>query len=626
VRRLGWILATLAAAVAAVPSTAAAAQIAQVSEAIGGGGTPKHANRFIRDGLASSCGEAFPSPPGSPETGPSQYEYKKHTFRSNVQEPVCVTVSLNTACTGANEVMSESYSPAYDPNSITANWIADLGNSPPAATSYSFTVAAGSQFETVIDERTDPAACTGVTTTWTSDRPWATGRPYIDGVPAIGQMLNGIDFWAESPAVERQWRRCDAAGANCSDIAGATAVTYTPTDADLGRTLTLRETATDGGGTSTAQAAATNTVFIPIQAIVNQSIAPGDPSQQGFFSTAGNVSSSCAAPKSAPGLADNSLHIYDSYGLTSLVNEPLCIRVQKPALDCAGVGLAAYIPSFNPAAITQNYVADDGVRGALGYTLAPGASAVHVITNGSIFNCLSYDLVIGSDGPFARSLPSISGATTEGQALAVANGDWTGQPLFGYEWRRCDAQGELCSPIAAAGAASYTPSADDVGRRLRVRVTAVQGQSASADSPPSAVIAAAAPAVPAGPGTPLAQGGVADRKRPTIALALARTTLQKVVKRGFLPVNVTCDEACTITLRADVTRKLGKRLGGVKIASGKGRGSAAKRTTVKVKLTRKARRALRRRNSLVFTLQATATDAAGNRAAASKKARLTRKR
>jgi hypothetical protein len=119
---------------------------------------------------------------------------------------------------------------------------------------------------------------------------------------------------------------------------------------------------------------------------------------------------------------------------------------------------------------------------------------------------------------------------------------------------------------------------------------------------------------------------VLDRTAPHATLALARTTLRKVVQKGFIPVNVTCDETCTIDLRARVARKLRKRLGSLDIASGKGTGQAGRRVTVKLKLQRKARRRLRRTRSLTFTLRATLADAAGNRGSAVKKTKLRRPR
>ena len=119
---------------------------------------------------------------------------------------------------------------------------------------------------------------------------------------------------------------------------------------------------------------------------------------------------------------------------------------------------------------------------------------------------------------------------------------------------------------------------------------------------------------------------VPDLTPPHAKLALARTTLRKVVRKGFIPVHVTCDEACTIDMRARVAGKLRKRLGGANIARGKGTGQAGGRTTVKLKLKSKPRRRLRRARSIAFSLTAALVDAAGNRGAATRKAKLRRRR
>ena len=57
--------------------------------------------------------------------------------------------------------------------------------------------------------------------------------------------------------------RCDAAGANCAAIAGATAQTYALTATDVGATLVAVETATNAGGSGTAASALTGTVMSP---------------------------------------------------------------------------------------------------------------------------------------------------------------------------------------------------------------------------------------------------------------------------------------------------------------------------------------------------------------------------
>ena len=57
-----------------------------------------------------------------------------------------------------------------------------------------------------------------------------------------------------------QWQRCDTAGANCADIAGATDDTYTLEDADAGHTMRVSVTATNAAGTDTARSAPTAVV------------------------------------------------------------------------------------------------------------------------------------------------------------------------------------------------------------------------------------------------------------------------------------------------------------------------------------------------------------------------------
>ena len=587
---------------AIVAPGAQASTIAARTTAVAGA---PHQNFFARDGVASSCGPTSKVP--TQITSASGSPFNRFDFTSFVREPVCVTATLNTMCAGSNAIMSESYSPSFVLSDLRLNWIGDLGNSPPNNTAYSFTVPALATFTTVIDQpEVATTACSSVTITWTSDRPWATRLPEVHGVPAVGQTLaDAADAWAGNPAVARQWRRCDLAGANCSDIPGATSADYVVTDADVGHTIGVREAATEAGFTSTADSVGTNEVFIPLPPVHDGKLESGDTSESGSLGATG-AASRCGATTPFPGVMDNNDHFYDSFTVTSLVNEDACVWVAQQE-TCLG-NLVVYSPAFVPTDLGRNFTAtDDGTR-SLSFTLASGSTAEAIIVEQGTFHlCGSYHLVIGSDAPFATQRPELAGPATEGAPETSTNGGWTGAPAFAVAWRRCDDNGEGCAPIDGASGPAYTPTAADVGHRLRSRVTATQGKSLSADSAPSAAI-------------------VGDRTGPKARLALARTTLQKVVKRGFIPVNVTCDEACTVTLRADVARKLRKRLGGIKIASGKGKGTAGRRFTVKAKLTRKARRALGRRSSVAFTLKATAVDASGNRGTASRKVKVKRKR
>jgi len=83
--------------------------------------------------------------------------------------------------------------------------------------------------------------------------PTPTKEPSISGTTAVGSTLTADKgTWSGSPtSVAVAWIRCDEAGNSCATIAGATADTYTLTQADAGRTVRLSVTATNANGSTT---------------------------------------------------------------------------------------------------------------------------------------------------------------------------------------------------------------------------------------------------------------------------------------------------------------------------------------------------------------------------------------
>jgi uncharacterized delta-60 repeat protein len=93
--------------------------------------------------------------------------------------------------------------------------------------------------------------------------PSNTKLPVISGAATEGQTVAvTTGMWSGDALTSDtvRWRRCDTTGANCLDIAGASATTYTITAADIDHTIRVQETASNDWGTASADSAATAAV------------------------------------------------------------------------------------------------------------------------------------------------------------------------------------------------------------------------------------------------------------------------------------------------------------------------------------------------------------------------------
>jgi hypothetical protein len=97
--------------------------------------------------------------------------------------------------------------------------------------------------------------------------------------------------------------------------------------------------------------------------------------------------------------------------------------------------------------------------------------------------------------------PRISGSAQSGQRLTASRGSWSHKPKsYRYSWKRCNARGTGCKTISRATSSTYRLGKADVGKTLRVAVTAsnAAGRSKPALSAHTAVVSGAAPAPPTG--------------------------------------------------------------------------------------------------------------------------------
>ena len=288
-----------------------------------------------------------------------------------------------------------------------------------------------------------------------TDPPGNTAAPTIDGVPAVGQLLAAdVGIWSGLPSsYAYQWELCDAAGANCSDINGATDFTYTPTPDDAGATLRVEVTATNNNGSSAPVESAAS------EAVGGSSSGPpvnktlptidGTAQQDGFLTAdpgtwSGNPTSfsyqwrSCTStnPSSCSDIAGETDQFY--FPTSADVGDRLVVRV-----------------------IATNADGDS----------APADSA-------------QTDPVLPPP-PENLSSPTISGSAVVGMQLTADPGQWDGNPTsFTYQWFSCDINFDDCPNISGATDQTYVVQAAEVGRLIGVEVVASNqnGPSFPADS------------------------------------------------------------------------------------------------------------------------------------------------
>jgi hypothetical protein len=99
--------------------------------------------------------------------------------------------------------------------------------------------------------------------------PTILAAPTITGTAQVGQALTSTaGTWTNSPmSFVYRWTRCDAAGASCAPIGGATSSTYPLTTDDVGATIRVSVTASNRVGSSSASSSAQTEAVKPPPAV-----------------------------------------------------------------------------------------------------------------------------------------------------------------------------------------------------------------------------------------------------------------------------------------------------------------------------------------------------------------------
>ncbi len=283
----------------------------------------------------------------------------------------------------------------------------------------------------------------------------ATRQPSVSGEPIVGQGLKvEAASWSATPtAVTTAWRRCNANGRLCTPIAGATTDSYSVTADDVGHVLLAAVTA----GKQTVLSLSAGVVRATPGPVANGRPAVGGTLQQGsrLTATAGTWAGSGTITYAYQWYRcdENGGHCNSVHGATRGSYTLVASDVGKT------IGLT--VRATDSTGTTPAYASLAGLVAAKGAGLA------------------------------ATAQPALAGNAAVGQTLTVTPGTWSGATpsTFTYAWLRCNANGRLCTRVAAATAASYTLTADDSGHTIVAAVTATAGTAAQA------VLTVASPAI-----------------------------------------------------------------------------------------------------------------------------------
>ncbi len=154
-----------------------------------------------------------------------------------------------------------------------AHWTTDASPLVPAATwggndwtfwqHSSHGTVAGISPEVDLDRFHGPDASVASIGAYPAGLPQPSAAPTIVGTAQSGKTLAAVPgAWVGGKPLlfAYQWQRCDAAGAGCVPIVGATAETYLPVTDDVGHALTVAVTAQSAAGTASASSPPTPAV------------------------------------------------------------------------------------------------------------------------------------------------------------------------------------------------------------------------------------------------------------------------------------------------------------------------------------------------------------------------------
>ena len=299
-------------------------------------------------------------------------------------------------------------------------------------------------------------------------------------------------------AYSYQWQRCNASGANCTSIPGATANGLTLTATDPGTTLRVLVTAANAGG-ATTQSSSASAVILPLAPAL------------------------AAAPQVA-GTPTNTDTL--TVGAGSWSNQPTSYTYAWEDCDGGGAACTKIAGATSSSYTLQIGDVGDTIRALVTAVNAGGSTTVSTGPTAVIAPAL---IAWANQAPPAvLSAPAVAGTPAPGATLTCLTGTWSGAPTaFAYQWNRGT------RPIAGATAASYAVTAADLGSALDCTVVASNAGGAIEADSASVAVAAGPSASSSGtvPGCPAPSGSLTAGRLGALRLGDSRAQALAAVRR-----------------------------------------------------------------------------------------------
>lgn len=326
-----------------------------------------------------------------------------------------------------------------------------------------------------------------------SSEPITVTLPTISGLIAVDEVLtaNRGTFAAfPVPTFTQQWQACTSTDiTTCAPIDGATALTYTVKESDVGKFFRIMVTASNNLGVKGSPSALT-TVAIKTSLPAN-TVAP--------------VISGAPIDRQTLSLVS---------GTWSGVPTPTTSAQWQICTDAAGTSCADIAGATTPT--LKVTFADLGKFFRAKVTATNRIGAVSVNSN-----------VLGpvTQATKLERAPTTFGFLQVGQEWSATQGTWNGaiNPAFAFQWQRCaDEKGASCTDIEGATKKSYTIQSADKGFYIRVK-NWITDQATPAYSEILPVKIAAKPELPKAE-SPAASAAKPVVKRTTITCVKGKTT------------------------------------------------------------------------------------------------------